>query len=50
MPTIHTMPANDTIEHTADRACPCEPVTEEVVADDGYVGYSVAHNAADGRD
>lgn len=48
--TVHVVPPVDRIEHVTTGAdCPCSPVTEPVMRDDGTNGWLVVHNAADGR-
>lgn len=48
---VHVVPINDIRPHTT--SCPCHPVVEMVVTDDGQHGHMewlVVHNSFDGRE
>lgn len=52
MTTVHTIPANDLIEHdtSGQQDCVCGPTTEPVECDDGSFGWVVVHHSLDGRE
>lgn len=45
---VHTVPRHDHISHTIED-CVCSPKTVPVERKDGSIGWSVVHNALDGR-
>lgn len=48
--TVHVIPCNDQLEHTAEDTCPCQPFIEVVDTEPGEpVGWLVVHSAWDGR-
>lgn len=52
MPTVHTYPVGDLIEHNTDSdECMCGPTVEPVQReDDGYIGWHIIHHSLDGRE
>lgn len=49
MTTFHVIPVDDLVEHETDDNCPCNPIQEAVVRDDGSINWVASHNAKDGR-
>lgn len=50
--TVHVVPVNDIHQHTSQH-CPCRPVKELVVRNEGhhgFMGWNVVHNSFDGRE
>ena len=49
--TVHTLPANDIIEHeNIGTDCPCGPTVTAAFRDDGSNGWHVLHHSLDGRE
>lgn len=50
--TVHVVPVDDVHKHTS-QYCPCRPVRELVVRNEGqhgFMGWNVVHNSFDGRE